>query len=370
MRKKPSKGTYKPNTAMSAYEYLKEFPDAEAARLFLESKRWHEGAACPCCNSKNVLGLTRKRSRFYHCRDCRRQFSVRTGTIFENSNIPLDKWLFAFYFIVTARKGISSMQLSKEIGVTQKTAWLLESKIRFALGSGNYGYILKNEVQIDEAYFGGLVKNMHENKKPKLGSGPVGKTPVFGMRENKSGRVSAVVVKNVERETLLNAIENQVEKGAMIYSDEARQYLTLKNIGYGHEVVNHGDGKYVKWYSRKRGSAKKIIDLMATTNGIESVWALLKRGFYGTFHKFVKEYLQGYVNEFTFRLNEGNCKYPTMQRVDSLAKCCVGKRITYRQLVGSGKTFAEDGFPYLREGYEHYECIKENSQRITKKVLL
>jgi transposase-like protein len=338
------KKQYKPNTAMSAYEYLKEFPDAEAARLFLESRRWHEGTVCPYCNSKNALELTRKRSQFYHCRDCRRQFSVRTGTIFENSNIPLDKWLFAFYFIVTARKGISSMQLSKEIGVTQKTAWLLESKIRFALGSGNYGYILKNEVQIDEAYFGGLVKNMHGNKKPRLGSGPIGKTPVFGMREN-GGRISAVVVLNVERETLLNAIENQVEKGAMIYSDEARQYLTLKEHGYKHESINHSIGEYVKHKDKrkgKRGSAKKIVDEMATTNGIESVWALLKRGFYGTYHKFSKKYLQGFVNESVFRLNEGSCKHKTMERIDSLAKYCVGKRITYRQLAGGGMAFAMD----------------------------
>ncbi|MCL2101505.1 MAG: IS1595 family transposase, partial [Fibromonadales bacterium] len=267
MKKNPNKSTYKPNTAMSAYEYLKKFPNAEAARLFLENKRWPEGVTCPYCNSKNALELTRKRSQFYHCRDCRKQFSVRTGTIFENSNLPLDKWLFAFYFIVTARKGISSMQLSKEIGITQKTAWLLESKIRFALGSG-----------------------------------PAGKTPVFGMREQ-NGRVSALVVKNVERETLFNVIEKQVEKGTMIYSDEARQYLSLKSIGYKHEAVNHREGKYVRRYEHKHGSAKEIVDRLATTNGIESVWALLKRGFYGTYHKFSKEYLQGYINESVFRLN-------------------------------------------------------------------
>jgi transposase-like protein len=217
----------------------------------------------------------------------------------------------------------------------------LESKIRFALGSGNYGYILKNEVQIDEAYFGGLVKNMHECKKPRLGSGPIGKTPVLGMREQ-NGRVSALVVKNVERETLLNAIERQVEKGAMIYSDEARQYLALKSIGYGHEAVNHGEGKYVKRYSRRLGSAKKIVDFMATTNGIESVWALLKRGFYGIYHKFSKEHLQSYINESVFRLNEGNCKYPTMHRVNAIVDNCLGKRITYRELIGNERAVAND----------------------------
>jgi hypothetical protein len=131
---------------------------------------------------------------------------------------------------------------------------------------------------------------------------------------------------------LFNAIERQVEKGAMIYSDEARQYLTLKSIGYEHEAVNHSAGEYV----RRCSSAKSFVDRMATTNGIESVWALLRRGFHGTFHKFSREHLQGYINEFAFRLNEGDCRYETMQRIDSIAGHCWGKTLTYRQLAGNG----------------------------------
>jgi transposase-like protein len=329
---------------MSEDAFRDKFNTETKARKYLEKAIWQGKRVCSYCGSGNTSKWRKDRLGWYRCNDCpdRKQFTIRVGNIFERSHVPLRKWLLCWYYLVTDRKGISSLALSKKLGITQLSAWTLESKIRHALGSGNYSSILKNEVQIDEAYFGGLVKNMHENKKPKLGSGPAGKIPVFGMRENKSGRVSAVVVPNVERETLFNAIEKQVEKGAMIYSDEARQYLTLKSIGYGHEAVNHGEGKYVKKYSRKLGSAKKVVDFMATTNGIESVWALLKRGFYGTFHKFAKEYLQGYVNEFAFRLNEGNCKYETMERIDSLTKYCMGKRITYRELIGNGRAFARD----------------------------
>jgi transposase-like protein len=329
---KTNKGTYKPNTAMSEDAFREKFKTEAAARRYLEKQIWQGKRVCPFCGSENTVKW--KTAGWYRCGDCegRKGFTIRVGTVFERSHIPLRKWLIAWYYITVDRKGISSLVLSKKLGITQKSAWFLESRIRFALGSGNYSSILKGEVQIDEAYFGGLVKNMHANKKPKLGSGPAGKIPVLGMRE-KDGRVCATVVPNVERKTLLNAIEKQVEKGAMIYSDEARQYLTLKNIGYGHEVVNHGDGKYVKKYSRRLGSAKKIVDFMATTNGIESVWALLKRGFYGTHHKFSNEHLQGYINESVFRLNEGNCKFPTMQRVNAIVDNCVGKRITYRQLV-------------------------------------
>jgi hypothetical protein len=149
----------------------------------------------------------------------------------------------------------------------------------------------------------------------------------------------------VERETLLGAINKCVKKGGMVCNDEVPQYNVLKEIGYEHEVVNHSQKEYVKYVKRydcKRGSAKKIIDFMATTNSIESVWALLKLGFYGTFHKFAKEYLQGYLNEFAFRLNDGNCKYPTIEQIDSLTKYCVGKRITYRELVWNEMAIARD----------------------------
>ena len=213
-----------------------------------------------------------------------------------------------------------------------------ETKIRFALGSGNYGFVLGGVVQIDETYVGGKVKNMHSSKKPRLGSGPAGKIPVFGMLES-GGRATAMAVPNVERDTLYSVIQTRVEKGATLYTDEARQYMTLEQFGYRHEAVNHSLGEYVK---RKRGSAKRFVDRMATTNGVESMWALLKRGFYGTYHKFSKEHLQGYINEFVFRLNEGNCKYTTMDRVNALARSCWGKSITYRQLVGNGTAVARD----------------------------
>jgi transposase-like protein len=336
MKRKNNKGTYKTNTAMDEDTFRHKFRTEKAARKYLEQARWQGKPKCSCGSTK-TRAWRKDRPGYYRCCECGKQFSVKIGTIFEKTHVPLRKWLIAWYYIVTDRKGISSIALSKKIGVTQKTAWLLESKIRFALGSGNHGFVLKGIVQADETYAGGRVKNMHERKKPRLGSGPIGKSPIFGIVEQ-GGRVSAVVVPNVKRKTLLGVIKKRVEKGTMLHTDEARQYLVLKKHGYKHEAVNHSLGEYVKSEDKrkgKRGSAKQIVNKMATTNSVESMWTLLKRGFYGTYHKFSKEYLQGYVNEVVFRLNEGHCKYPTMDRVNAIAENCLGKSITYRQLVGN-----------------------------------
>jgi transposase-like protein len=151
MERKNNKGTYKPNTAMDEDAFRQKFSTEKAARKYLEHARWQGKPRCPC-GSVKTRAWRKDRPRYYRCSECGKQFGVKIGTIFEKTHIPLRKWLLAWYCIVTDRKGISSMALSKRIGVTQKTAWLLESKIRFALGSGNYGYILRNEVQVDEAY--------------------------------------------------------------------------------------------------------------------------------------------------------------------------------------------------------------------------
>jgi len=329
------KSKYKPNTAISEYQFGKLFPDDESARAYIERQRWQGSVTCPCCGSCKVYRLSAKRG-FWHCNGCWKQFSVRTGTIFQNSKVPLDKWLLAFYKLVTARKGDSSMHLSKELGVTQKTAWFMEHRIREAMSSGKYDYLFKGRVEVDETYCGGKNKNRHKDKKV-IGSGPVGKSIVFGLRERKTGRAMSIVVPNGTRPVLQGMVEKFVKKGSTVNTDEAPVYNGLQAAGYAHDKVNHKNGQYVKY--TKRFAVKRFVYDMASTNGVESMWALLKRGLYGTFHKFSPKHLPRYVDEFDFRLNEGNCKHMTMQRVDSLLWGSFGKYLSYKTLVG--KTQAE-----------------------------
>jgi len=303
------------NTAISTYEFMKRFPNETTARIYLEKKCWNGTIVCPFCGKKEHI-QTRKLEGWFRCLSCKKDFTVRTGTLFERSHVSLDKWLFAMYLIVTNRKGISSLGLSKEIGITQKSAWFLLHRIREACKSDNF--LFSGIIEADEAYFGGKEKNKHSNKKIKAGRGAVGKTAVLGMRE-RNGKVKAIVISNTESNTIQNEIRKTVAKGSTLCIDEHKSYLGLEKE-YNHLSVNH--------------SAKEFVNGMAHTNSIESVWALLKRGYYGTFHHFDMKHTQRYVNEFAFRLNEGNCKIESMTRIDALLKNTNGKRLTYKMLKG------------------------------------
>ena len=184
---------------ISTFELFAMFPDAESARVYLESRLWPNGPRCPVCG----LGerITTRSGGFYRCNQCKEDFTVRTGTIFERSHIPLHKWVYAMYLLVTARKGISSMQLAKEIGVTQKSAWFMLQRLREACGKDLT--MLQGLIEIDETYVGGIEANKHEFKKLKAGRGTVGKTAVLGMRERgKGGRTKAVKIDNADTQTI------------------------------------------------------------------------------------------------------------------------------------------------------------------------
>jgi transposase-like protein len=295
------------------------FTDEAAAVAHMEADRWPNGAFCPLCGADNVTKMAHgKQAGMFQCNGCKDKFTIRTGTIFERSHIPLHKWLYAMYLLVTARKGISSLQLSKEIGVTQKSAWFMLHRLREACGDDLPA--LRGIIEVDETYIGGKETAKHQEKKLLAGRGSVGKTGVVGLRE-RGGNTVAKPFASPDKATLHGAILDHVEIGSMIHTDDAPVYSGLDGLLYRHKSVNHSAGDYVK-----DG---------VTTNSIDSVWALLKRGLYGVYHHASPKHLGRYVNEFTFRMNDGNCHRQTLQRLDSFVTSAAKKRLTYADLTAS-----------------------------------
>jgi transposase-like protein len=249
---------------------------------------------------------------FYRCHACKLDFTVRTGTIFERSHVPLNKWLYAMYLLVTSRKGISSLQLAKEIGITQKSAWFVLQRLREACGKDLT--MLKGIVEVDEVYLGGLEQNKHMKQRVQ---GVPKKTAVVAMRE-RGGRTKAVLPEYISSASLEKIIRDNVEPGSTIHTDE---FMAYRRVGksFNHQRVNHIIGEY-----SRNG---------VTTNGIESVFALLNRGLQGVYHHASKKHMRRYVDEFTFRLNEGNVRRHTWDRLDSFVSAVAGKRLTYERLI-------------------------------------
>lgn len=297
------------------------FQDPEKARQYLEAQVWPNGPVCPHCGVEGDHYLLKGKSTrpgLYKCADCREPFTVTVGTVFERSKIPLNKWLLAVYLLCSSKKGMSSHQLHRTLGVTYKTAWFMTHRIREAFETkgfdklGGGGSI----VEADETYWGTSKEALAEQKKKgKKLAGGKHKMKIFSLVE-RGGNVRSFHVENVNATTLKAKLTENVRKDTRLMTDEAQFYKQTGKGFQSHEAVNHSEYEY------SRGDV--------TTNSVEGYFSILKRGLIGTYHHVGEQHLFRYVNEFDFRYN--NRKVSDVERADNALKGIVGKRLTYRRI--------------------------------------
>jgi transposase-like protein len=265
----------------SLLDVVKRFPDERSCREYLAQARWNGKPKCLHCGySEKIYSIND--GKLYKCAKCRKQFTVRVGTIFEDSALPLQKWFMAIYLLTAHKKGISSVQLGKDIQVTQKTAWFMLHRIRYAVRTKPFREPLDGIIEADETYVGG------KHPGGTTGRGSENKTPVFGIAK-RGGIVAAQTVKHADKKTLLGIMKKQISRDAVIFTDDWTAYAGLEDTFDSHEIVKQREKEYV------RGEIH--------TNSIESFWSMLKRGIYGIYHHVSRKHLDKCVDEFEFRCN-------------------------------------------------------------------
>lgn len=303
-----------PKTLQEAILY---FSDPDNCLNYLAAKRWPDGVSCPTCGSKNVSFSASRHIWQCSSHHPKRQFSVKVGTIFEDSAIGLDKWLTAVWMLSNCKNGISSYEVGRDLGVTQKTAWFMLHRIRLALQDETGGK-LGGEVESDETYIGGLARNMHKSKRAKKisGTGGVDKVAVMGLLE-RHGKVKTAVLPDAQRETLHGKVRDHVEFGSQVFTDDWLGYKGL-DADYVHSVINHAEA-----YVREN----------VHTNGLENYWSLLKRGIRGTYVSVEPFHLFRYLDEQAFRFNNRK-DLDDRARFDLAVSNILGKRLTWNRLTG------------------------------------
>ena len=318
--KAPGKG-YRDGITLK--EFFQRFPDDATSEQWFIQQRWPTGICCPKCGSMNVQTGCKHKTMPFRCREkkCgRKRFSTKTGTVMEGSKIGYQDWLLATFQLNTSLKSVSSMKLHRDLGITQKSAWFLAHRVRYGL-SQDARVAFAGLVEVDETYVGGKRRNMSNTKRKQLtGRGPVGKTAVVGAKDRGTKQVAAKVVTSTDKETLQGFVKDHAAEDATVYTDDASAYETLP---FDHDSVKHSLKEYIK------GDVH--------TNGIESLWSMLKRAHKGTFHKLSPKHLDRYVQEFAGRHNIR--EQDTIDQLASIASGMKGKRLTYKQLI------ADNGLP-------------------------
>jgi transposase-like protein len=302
-------------TPKSLIEAITFFDNPDNALQYLASKRWPKGVTCPYCETPEPMFLSTRK--IWKCRSCRKQFSAKVGTIFEDSALPLGKWLTAAWLIANCKNGVSSYEIARDLKVTQKSAWFMLQRIRAAMQDEHDGRKLGGEVEVDETFIGGKARNMHKAKRERVitGTGGKDKAMVLGMVE-RGGKVRTMVVENRRKHALQANVRDHVEAGSAIFSDELKSYSGL-TADYQHAVINHA-------VEHANGNVH--------TNTMENFWSLLKRGLHGTYISVEPFHLFRYLDEQAFRYNHRR----NMTDADRLSLLCTkvaGRRLTWDKLT-------------------------------------
>lgn len=296
-------------------DLMRKFPDDATAEKWFIEQRWPDSVCCPKCGSNNVQARKSRKPQPYRCRSCRKDFSVKTGTLMHNSPLGYQVWAIAIYLSSTNLKGISSMKLHRDLGITQKSAWHLMHRIRETWKDQQVSFA--GPIEVDETYIGGKERNKPFSKRNLKHQGRLGKSIVVGAKDRPTNQVSVEKVPDTKKKTLHKFVNERLVMGGTVYTDDNPSYNKVRRR---HKAVKHSVSQYVNG--------------MAHTNGIESFWALLKRGYHGTYHHMSERHLERYIQEFAGRFNIR--ELDTILQMALVAKRMEGKQLTYEELIQSG----------------------------------